>query len=552
MVIEEKLSTKLPTYTSLYFQLPFYSPELFSLLVQTKDAIFDKEHLTFEFPTNRLGFLVDTLIKYGDISVKTMRDPTINLVDIEKYEFKKKLYQHQLDGIKYGISRNSGWLLLDDQGLGKTATMICMAEILKKKEHLEHCLIICGVNGLKYNWENEVKKFSDLSCRILGQKITRNGKAQISSIDKRCEQLAEGIDEFFIITNVETLRSKKFADALNKGKTKCDLIIMDEAHKCKDPTSLASKTLLKLKAKRKIALTGTLIMNNPENAYISLKWTDNTKSTFTQFKNTYNLYGGFGGVQVIGHRNLELLQELISHCSLRRMKSDVLDLPPKVFQTDIVEMYTEQQKLYDEVAAGILAELDKLDHKPSIIEEITINMRLRQITSFPGALSSDVQKSAKLDRMCDLVEDIVSQGDKVVVFTGFKEVANEAYRLLSPYNPVIVTGDNNDEESERNKYIFQNDEECKVFIGTWQKCGTGYTLTAANYLIFIDTPWTYADFIQSADRIYRIGQTKTSFIITLITKDSYDERVEEILGIKKDISDYVIDKKDVKKFSENS
>ena len=484
-----------------------------------------------------------------DITVNTFIQPTVKPIKCDDFPFKTKLYKHQIEGIEYGISHDKGWMLLDDQGLGKTATMICMAEILKDRENLEHCLIICGVNGLKYNWQNEVKKFSDLSCRILGEKITRNGKSQISSVDKRCDEIKNGVDEFFIITNIETLRSKKFADAYNKGKTKCDLIVLDEAHKCKDPSTMAPKTLLKLKAKRKVALTGTLIMNNPENAYISLKWTDNTKSTFSQFKKTYNLYGGFGGVQVIGHRNLELLQELISECSLRRMKSEVLDLPPKVFQEDIVEMYDEQRKLYDTVSEGILLELDKLDHKPSIIEEITINMRLRQITSFPGILSTEVQKSAKLDRMCDLVEDIASQGDKVVVFTGFKGVAEEAYRLLAQYNPVLVTGDTDETQSVYNKDIFQNNDDCKVFIGTWQKCGTGYTLTAANYLIFIDTPWTYADFAQSADRIYRIGQNKTSFIITLITKDSYDERVKEIIESKKDLSDFVIDKKEIEKFS---
>ena len=87
---------------------------------------------------------------------------------------------------------------------------------------------------------------------------------------------------------------------------------------------------------------------------------------------------------------------------------------------------------------------------------------------------------------------------------------------------------------------FQNDNSCKVFVGTWQKCGTGLTLTAASYLIFVDTPWTDADFKQASDRIYRIGQTKPVEIITLVAKDTYDERVLEIIGRKEKISKKVI------------
>lgn len=78
-------------------------------------------------------------------------------------------------------------------------------------------------------------------------------------------------------------------------------------------------------------------------------------------------------------------------------------------------------------------------------------------------------------------------------------------------------------------------------ICTWQKMGTGHTLTAANYLIFVDTPWTRADFDQTADRIYRIGQKKPVFIITMITKDTYDERVQQILDRKEQLSSFLLD-----------
>ena len=487
--------------------------------------------------------LVDFLSAYSDIEfIPYNRKDTIK-VDCSKYKFKLKPYKHQMDAIEYGVSRDCGWMLLDEMGLGKTAIMIYMAEVLRERENLEHCFIICGVNSLKYNWASEIEKFSNLSYTILGEKISKKGKRKFVTVPERVKLLKNKIDSFFIITNIETLQHKDFANAFNSDKNKFDLIVLDEAHRCKNPTSKSAKTLLKLKAKRCVALTGTIIMNVPENAYVPLKWTGNTNSTFSKFKNMFNVYGGFGGVQVIGNKNLDILQDLISSCSLRRLKSDVIDLPKKVYKTEYVEMSKEQQELYNQVEEGIASELDKLENKKmTIIQEIAINTRLRQVTASPSIVSTTTNKSAKLDRLEELVEGIVEQGDKVVVFCTFKGTALEAYDRLSKYNPLICTGDTKDDESSKYVYAFQNNEDNKVFIGTWQKCGTGITLTKANYLIFIDTPWTDADFQQAADRIYRIGQDKPIFIITLITKDTYDERVKDIIDNKRCLSGYLVDK----------
>lgn len=439
---------------------------------------------------------------------------------------------------------HDGWLLLDEAGLGKSSQIIWLAEYLHYTEKLEHCLIVCGVNSLKYNWLNEIQKFSKLEGRVLGEYETKNGKKKIASLPERCQQLKEGVDTFFIITNIETLQSKEFANNFNKSKMKIDMVVLDEAHHAKNPSSLSAKTLLKLKSKRNVALTGTVIMNNPEDAYFPLKWTHNLSCTYTMFKHTYNIYGGFGGVQVIGHKNLELLQSHLKECSLRRLKTEVLDLPPKTYLLDYVEMGTKQQELYDQVKKGIAEELDKLENKNlTILQEMTINLRLRQVTASPNILNSDNIPSAKLDRLEDLLETIIAQGDKALIFFTFKDTWNDLKIRLKQYNPLVCTGDQTDEEIKKNKELFENDESKKVMCCTWQKMGTGHTLTAASYCIFIDTPWTQADFDQASDRIYRIGQKKPVFIITLITKNTYDERVQEILDTKNQLGSYLVDNK---------
>ena len=546
IIIKEDIAEKLPCVTSLFLDAnSFYNKDIFSTLIQLQESIYLKDKNLIEFPLNRLYFLVDYLTKFDNVKfLKYIKNEKNNIIKCDISKFKIKPFDHQIKAINYGINSN-GWLLLDDCGLGKTISIIYLAEELARLENLEHCFIICGVNSLKYNWAYEIEKFSKMSYKILGQEFTKSGKRKILSVNERLNELKNSINEFFIITNIETLQNKDFIKAFKNSKNKIDMVILDEAHHCKNPSSLSSKSLLKIKAKRKIALTGTIIMNNPENAYVPLKWTENIKSTYSDFKKMFNVYGGFGGVQVIGYKNLDILQNLISNCSLRRRKDDVLDLPDKTYIVDYVEMKKDQQDLYNKVADGIASELNLLDHIPTILEELSINIRLRQITAYPGILSSEVTQSAKLDRLYELVEEITSQGDKVLVFNTFKGSAYEEYARLDKFGCLLCTGDQKDDEISYNKGLFENDDSKKVMIATWQKMGTGHTLTSANYCIFVDTPWTDADFQQAADRIYRIGQNKKVTIISLVTKDTYDERVLDILKNKKILSSYLIDNKPV-------
>jgi SNF2 family DNA or RNA helicase len=167
--------------------------------------------------------------------------------------------------------------------------------------------------------------------------------------------------------------------------------------------------------------------------------------------------------------------------------------------------------------------------------------RLRQATAHPGILSTENIPSGKIDRCCDLLEQIISDGNKCVVFSTFKETIDAIKERIPQYKPLIGTGDIPDEQISNNVDKFQNCEDNKVFLGTWQKCGTGLTLTSASYMIFIDTPWTDAAFEQACDRIYRIGTTKPVTIYNLITSDTIDERVNEIVNDKGALADYIID-----------
>ena len=105
-----------------------------------------------------------------------------------------QLFKHQEEAVDFGLNKADKWLLLDAPGLGKTLSLIRLAEELKKRDNIEHCLIICGINTLKANWKREIKKFSKLDAMILGERTTKTGKQVIEGVQYRINQLKQKID----------------------------------------------------------------------------------------------------------------------------------------------------------------------------------------------------------------------------------------------------------------------------------------------------------------------------------------------------------------------
>jgi SNF2 family DNA or RNA helicase len=170
-------------------------------------------------------------------------------------------------------------------------------------------------------------------------------------------------------------------------------------------------------------------------------------------------------------------------------------------------------------------------------------IRLRQATGHTSILSTKVSESAKLDRLKELVSDIIANGEKVVIFSNWKDIVDIIQSELLGYNPAIITGEVNTEQRSVEVDRFQTDKNCKVLIGTIGAAGTGITLTAASNVIFFDIPWTCGIFEQAVDRCHRIGQNKTVNIYELITKNTIDERVHDIVRQKGELSDRIVDSK---------
>lgn len=541
ITIEEKLNSKVPGTSSLYVSFEYNKDIVEALKNSVTVANYDKKSKVWEVPVTDLASIINSVNVFDDIELKLKPDEKKHAVkDVQLSEFKTTPFPYQAEGIKFGLSHDK-WLLLDAPGLGKTLQMLYLALELKKREGIEHCLVICGVNNLKFNWKREIEKHTEESCYILGQRITKSGKFTIGSVNDRVADLNRIIDEFFVVTNIETLRDANVVKGINKGANKFDLIIIDEVHRCKNPTAVQSKNFLKLtSAKYRVALTGTLLLNSPLDAYIPLKWIGKEHCSFSNFKYYYCNYTGFFNNDFVGYRNVDTLKEQLNECSLRRTK-DLLDLPEKTIITQIVEMNPAQEAFYSNIQAGIVDQVDKVDMSTANI--LSMVARLRQATECPSVLTTENIKSEKVSVAEDLVEQIVSGDEKVVVFSTFKETLNTLKEDLKQYKPLLCTGDVPDVIINENIEKFQNDSEHMVMLCTTSKMGTGVTLNRATHAIFISNPWTAADCQQCEDRIHRIGSKKPVFIHYLISNNTIDQRVDELVHDKGAISDYIIDDK---------
>lgn len=537
-----------------------YDSNLVSIIKSMGTRIYIPDKKTWEIPESAVPMLMSRLHDYDVLLRGKMRHetPESHAQLPSGFVFTTKPYKHQMEGVIYGLEHES-FLLGDDQGLGKTKEIIDLAMCRKQTDGLKHCLIICGINGNKYNWADEVKIHSREDSWILGTRFTKRPPIKMieGSTKDKMEDLNNIPHQFFWITNIETLRGGSFKEKQGKRtvirfpiaekiQELCDrgiigMIAFDEAHKAKNPDSQQGKALLSIDCKGpKIPMSGTFVLNNPLDLYLPLRWSGFETHSFYAYKQHYCTMGGFGGKEIVGYKNLDELRSMVSKVMLRRVKRDVLDLPPKVHTIEWVDAYPEQKSLYKDVRDQVRDNIDKVKVHPDPLSEM---LRLRQVTGYPGILSSTVTKSAKMDRMEELVEDEVSVGGKAIIFSNWSEMTNVIRHKLKKYNPAYITGEVGSVQRMEEKDRFQNDPNCKVMIGTIGALGTGFTLTAAQLVIFVDEPWNRGIKDQAEDRAHRIGTRGTVRIVTILTRDTVDEGVYNLVQKKGKMADLLVDGK---------
>lgn len=568
-----------------------YDPEIIQIIKTVNGRQWNPERKFWTIPVDRLGFLLnafkgtkfeqtiqiqssENLGKNEELPI-TQSIPNISLKGIKLYvEDGEKLFEHQKDSIRYAINRyrlgmNSGFLLADSPGLGKSLSACNIALYRKSHYKFKHCLIVCCINTSKYNWYDDILKHTngEFEPYILGSRKNRKGRIVYKDSKEKLEDL-ESLkklgkkDEslpYFLIMNIEAIRYKegrkypiaeRIAELCNSGKI--NMIVIDEIHKNCSPTSQQGKQLMKIKKATEskvewLPMTGTPITTSPLNCFLPFRLIDaHDRDSFYLWSQHYCVYGGFGGHEIIGYKNMPELKLMVQQNMLRRLKKDALDLPDKIHITEYVDNTPYQNSLYRQVRGEIAAQRGVITASMNPLAQF---MKLRQVNGYPEVIDSNLKvdgtylsKNARMRRCLEIIEDHIANDEKVIVFSNWVEPLRTLYKFASKkWKTCVYTGTMKTEEREKHKYAFQNDPQYKLMLGTIGALGTSHTLTASHVVIFYDDCWNPTDKEQAEDRANRIGSTESETIYTLISRGTIDERVQQILYTKDGISKFIVD-----------
>jgi superfamily II DNA or RNA helicase len=412
-----------------------------------------------------------------------------------------------------------GGILADDMGLGKTLQTLSWLSWLKERNGRQHkpALVICPASVL-HNWRREAERFTPhLKVLVLQSGAARhNLRKQIPQHD-------------LIVTNYALLRR----DLEDLQKFPFSAVILDEAQFIKNPTAQVTQSVKQLKATQRLALTGTPLENRLMDLWSITDFIQpgylGNQEHFTQ---TYEpKVEGAEGVdaQRIARRRLSAkLRPLM----LRRLKQQVAkDLPDRIEVRRDCELGEAQRKLYlaelrrsrDQVMQTV-AEKGLAKSKIHVLAALT---RLRQICCHPQLVGSD-SISGKTDTLFELLEPLLQEGQKVLIFSQFVQMLRllETECKTRQISTHVLTG----ETKERQAVVqnFQEDGQAAVFLLSLRAAGTGLNLTNASYVVLYDPWWNPAVEAQAIDRSHRIGQTRTVNAYRLIAPGTVEEKIWEL------------------------
>jgi len=438
-----------------------------------------------------------------------------------------KLYPHQIVAAMFmNVTRNT--LISHEMGLGKTLSAILYVEM----NGFEKVFVITP-NSLKFNFYGEVQKFTNSTAHIVNWKKNSCGIEEAKYVIVNYD--------FF---NPKNTKDKKFISKWKKlGVDVIDIVICDESSKLKNTKantyknfkSTFRKSLFRNEKISKIFLSGTPAPNRAHELYTVLNQISDvdfaTKKYFQEYYCGMTRDGdGWGYVVDTMAQKLEELYHKIAPFTHRKRKFEVLtDLPDKTYQRIILEMTDDEQRIYDEIEAGVANEfVENPNGNP-----LTIMIRLRQYLAL-----------VKVQHVIELIENVFETGEKVLVVDFFKD---SLYQLKEKLGDVVAlhTGDQSVEERAELVKTFQDPNSAiKGFLGSIQTCNYGLTLTAASKLFIMTLPYSVGDYDQVSDRLHRIGQKSAVNIYALIFPDTIDDYVFSAIENKRKEILKVIDNED--------
>ncbi len=454
--------------------------------------------------------------------------------------FRGQLRPYQLRGVSWLAFLESwglGACLADDMGLGKTPQFIALLLHLQEQELLDKpTLVVCPTSVLG-NWEREVKKFGP-SLKVIvhhGDKRSK-GKAFAKAVQNK--QL--------VITSYPLI----YRDLTTLQGVDWQGIALDEAQNIKNPSAKQSQAIRQLSAEFRIALTGTPVENRLSELWSILDFLNPGYLGERQFfQRRFALpIEKFGDTD-----SLRTLRSLVQPFILRRLKTDksiIQDLPEKQEMTVFCGLSAEQAALYQKLVDESLEEIEETEGIQRRGKILTLLMQLKQICNHPAHYLKQKSlglagRSGKLLRLQEMLEEIIAEDDRALIFTQFAEWG----KLIKPYlekqfggEVLFLYGATRKKQREEMVDRFQQDPEGpRILILSLKAGGTGLNLTRANHVFHVDRWWNPAVENQATDRAFRIGQTRNVQVHKFVCTGTLEERINDIIESKKQLAEQTVD-----------
>lgn len=438
---------------------------------------------------------------------------------------KGSLRPYQEKGLRWlytNTVKGFGTCIADDMGLGKTIQVISLILKLKEENRIKgQSLVVCPTTLLG-NWVKELHGFApSLNVSVY------------HGPDRKLDEKAD-----IIITTFAVLR----IDIEDIKKKSWGLLVIDEAQNIKNPDTSQTLAVKSLKAEFKIAMTGTPVENRLTELWSIFDFINKGYlGSLREFQKRYAV-----PIEKFKQTNrAEKLKLSISPFVLRRLKTDksvISDLPEKVVLDEYCYLSKTQAALYESTLNSIMgqiAEAQGINRRGMIFKLITA---LKQICNHPfqykksGEMTKDV--SGKCDKFISVLDGILQNKEKSVVFTQYKEMGKILVPIVQnelSMTPLFFHGSLNTAQREAMLKQFQEDDESKIMILSLKAGGTGLNLTNATNVIHYDLWWNPAVEDQATDRTYRIGQKNNVMVHRLITLGTFEEKIDEMIKKKKEL-----------------
>jgi len=447
--------------------------------------------------------------------------------------FKAVLRPYQQQGLNWLSlldSLNFGVCLADDMGLGKTVQILAFLSVLKQQKEKKACLLVVPASLLS-NWLTEIESFfPDLAVTAVHPGFQKDQDPLTT----------ENLDRFdLVITTYGQVQKYPMFEA-----HPWRLVILDEAQAIKNPATKQTQAVKKLKARNRIAMTGTPVENRLSDLWSVFDFLNpgllGSVKEFSAFSKSLSANAeGYGR-----------LRKLVSPYILRRLKTDrsvISDLPDKVELKTYAALSKKQIVLYRKAVSDLeqtISNTEGIQRKGIVLSSL---MKFKQLCNHPDQITGSgyfrEEDSGKFVRLREVCETIYEKRERVLVFTQFREITDPLRLFLETvfHHPGLVL--HGSVPVPKRKSIietFQADDYCPFMVLSLKAGGVGLNLTRANHVVHFDRWWNPAVENQATDRAFRIGQKKNVMVHTFVTKGTIEEKIDRMLSDKKALADQVI------------